>query len=61
METSESGVDLTLIDYMLSLSPLERLRENERAIATLEALRRAREVTPDGTRPHDDPHAPDRR
>ena len=33
------GVDVTLIDAMLALSPEERLRENDRMVRTIEELR----------------------
>ena len=36
---SEDGVDLTLIRWMLSLTPLERLRVLERHIASVQRLR----------------------
>jgi hypothetical protein len=38
---SEDGVDLTLIRWMLSLSPAERLRVLESNMRSLEALRGA--------------------
>lgn len=34
-----AGVDVTLVDAMLALSPEERLRENDRMIRTIEELR----------------------
>lgn len=37
----ENGVDLTLIDEMLRLEPIERLRMNDRAINALLDLRDA--------------------
>lgn len=37
----ERGVDLTLIDEMLRLSPIERLRLNDRAVNAALELRRA--------------------
>jgi hypothetical protein len=47
-EQSESGVDVSLIRYMLSLSPLERLRVMERhardTLLLMEYGRRAREA-----------------
>jgi hypothetical protein len=36
---SEDGVDLTLIRWMLSLTPLERLRVLERHLASVQRLR----------------------
>ena len=36
---SEDGVDLTLIRWMLSLSPVERLEVLERHIASVQRLR----------------------
>ena len=36
---SEDGVDMTLIRWMLSLSPLERLQVLERHIASVQRLR----------------------
>lgn len=38
---SEDGVDLTLIRWMLSLTPLERLRELQRSATALRKLRDA--------------------
>jgi hypothetical protein len=37
----ERGVDLTLIDEMLRLDPIERLRLNDRAVNAALELRRA--------------------
>lgn len=37
----EDGVDLTLIDEMLQLEPIERLRLNDRAVRAILELRRA--------------------
>lgn len=37
----EQGVDLTLIDEMLRLEPIERLRLNDRAVNAILELRRA--------------------
>jgi len=36
-----SGVDQSLIDEMLALSPEERLRHNDRMLRTIELLRQA--------------------
>jgi len=33
------GVDLTLVDAMLALTPAERLRANDRMVRTVEELR----------------------
>jgi hypothetical protein len=35
----EAGVDMSLIDAMLALSPEERLRHNDRMLRTIELLR----------------------
>ena len=40
----ERGVDLTLIRHCLSLSPTERLAENEGALELVLALERSRDV-----------------
>jgi hypothetical protein len=37
----ENGVDITLIDEMLRMEPIERLRWNDRAVNAVMALRRA--------------------
>jgi hypothetical protein len=51
---AENGVDLSLIRYMLSLSPLERLLVMERhardTLLLMEYGRRARETTTSGNR-----------
>lgn len=39
---SEDGVDLTLIRWMLSLTPLERLRTVQRNAASMQRLRNGR-------------------
>lgn len=39
---SEDGVDLTLIRWMLSLTPLERLRVLQRQVDSLTRMRAAR-------------------
>jgi hypothetical protein len=39
---SDDGVDLTLIRWMLSLTPMERLRVLESTVASILSLRRAR-------------------
>jgi hypothetical protein len=39
---SPDGVDLTLIRWMLSLSPLERLLVLQKSVASLEKLREGR-------------------
>ncbi len=39
----DSGIDLTLIDAFLAMTPTERLRRNEEAIRTVRALREAYE------------------
>jgi hypothetical protein len=53
-EQDENGVDVSLIRYMLSLSPLERLRVMERhardTLSLMEYGRRAREAAPPGRR-----------
>jgi hypothetical protein len=53
-EQDENGVDLSLLRYTLSLSPLERLRLMERHARDIQALieygRRAREAPPSGRR-----------
>jgi len=53
-EQDENGVDISLIRYMLSLSPLERLRLMERhardSQLLLEYGRRAREAATSGHR-----------
>ena len=41
MNRERSTVDATLVAEMLRLSPVERLRQNDRAIATVKELRRA--------------------
>lgn len=41
MSNERSGVDSSLIAEMLRLSPEERLRENDRAAASVKELRRA--------------------
>ncbi len=41
---SEDGVDLTLIRWMLSLTPEERLRVLQETVRSLEKLRDARPV-----------------
>ena len=38
-EARDSGVDMSLIDAMLALSPEERLRHNDRMLRTVELLR----------------------
>lgn len=40
---SEDGVDLTLIRWMLGLTPTERLQAAQDMVDTVEALRRSRE------------------
>ena len=40
-EAESSGVDLTLIDEMLRLSPIERLRQNDRVASLAAKLRGA--------------------
>ena len=47
------GVDLTLVDAMLALTPVERLRANDRMIRTVEELRHGFAVarTRDAARP----------
>lgn len=47
------GVDLTLVDAMLALTPVERLRANDRMIRTVEELRHgfAAARTRDAARP----------
>lgn len=40
---SEDGVDLTLIRWMLRLTPTERLQAAQDMVDTVEALRRSRE------------------
>jgi hypothetical protein len=47
------GVDLTLVDAMLALTPAERLRANDRMIRTVEELRHGFAVarTRDAARP----------
>jgi hypothetical protein len=42
---SEDGVDLTLIRWMLSLTPLERLRYLQRTVGSILRLRNARSRT----------------
>jgi hypothetical protein len=37
----DAEVDVTLIDEMLALSPLERLRQNDRVLRMIEELRDA--------------------
>jgi hypothetical protein len=53
-EQDENGVDLSLLRYTLSLSPLERLRLMERHARDTQALveygRRARKAPPSGRR-----------
>ncbi len=53
-EQSESGVDVSLLRYLLSLSPLERLVVMERhardTLQLMEYGRRAREAPPSGNR-----------
>ena len=53
-EQDQNGVDVSLIRYMLSLSPLERLRVMERhardTLALMEYGRRAREAAAAGRR-----------
>ncbi|HKI34200.1 MAG TPA: hypothetical protein VKA46_20275 [Gemmataceae bacterium] len=53
-EQDENGVDLSLLRYTLSLSPLERLRHMERHARDTQLLieygRRAREAPPSGGR-----------
>lgn len=39
MDARESEVDVTLIDEMLKLSPVERLRQNDRMLRMIEELR----------------------
>jgi hypothetical protein len=39
---SEDGVDLTLIRWMLSLTPLQRLRYLQRTVGSIVRLRHAR-------------------
>ena len=41
---SEDGVDLTLIDWMLSLTPLERLRYAQRHAQAIVRLRNGNET-----------------
>ena len=41
MERDESGVDITLIDEMIRLTPEQRLRQNDRAVQAAEELRHA--------------------
>lgn len=43
---SASGVDLTLIDEQLKLTPAERLRWLDRTVANMTQLRRAANVRP---------------
>jgi hypothetical protein len=38
-QTQVSGVDMSLVDAMLALSPEERLRHNDRMLRTIELLR----------------------
>jgi hypothetical protein len=38
-QTAPAGVDESLIDEMLALSPEERLRHNDRMLRTIELLR----------------------
>lgn len=38
-EEDAGGVDLTLIDAMLALSPEERLRQNDRVLRMIQELR----------------------
>jgi hypothetical protein len=38
-QTQASGVDMSLVDAMLALSPEERLRHNDRMLRTIELLR----------------------
>jgi len=40
--TDAAGVDLTLIRWMLSLTPRERLEANRRAVRAIQRLRHAR-------------------
>jgi hypothetical protein len=42
---SEDGVDLTLIRWMLSLTPLERLHVLQGAVSSIASLRNARAGT----------------
>ncbi len=37
----EPGADVSLIEHLLELSPEERLRLNDRMVASIEELRRA--------------------
>jgi hypothetical protein len=41
MKPDRKTVDASLVAEMLRLPPVERLRQNDRAIATVEELRRA--------------------
>jgi hypothetical protein len=41
--SDDGGVDTSLIDEMLALTPTERLRLNDRTVAALEELRRGLE------------------
>jgi hypothetical protein len=41
MSRQLDGVDTTLVTEMLRMTPEERLRQNDRAIAAVEELRRA--------------------
>jgi hypothetical protein len=41
MKADRTSVDASLVAEMLRLPPLERLRQNDRAIATVGDLRRA--------------------
>jgi hypothetical protein len=44
-EEAPSEIDLTLLDWFLSLSPRERLERNDHAAWELDELRRAAEVS----------------
>jgi hypothetical protein len=44
-EEASSEIDLTLLDWFLSLSPRERLEMNDHAARELDDLRRAAEVS----------------
>lgn len=43
----DNGIDLTLIDAFLAMTPTERLRRNEEASRTVRALRKAYEEAVD--------------
>jgi hypothetical protein len=51
MSASDPDVDVTLIDAALALTPLERIRENDRLLRQIEELRygvsRARDAAAD--------------